>query len=330
MKLPTRRGFTLVELLVVIAIIGILVALLLPAVQAAREAARRMSCQNNLKQIALASLNYEDTYKMLPPGSTGPVRDETIGGIYVEGGGSPGFQNPYCDPSHGCGIPWGHFGWPAVILPFIEGTGLHDAIDFNRQAYAESIPENGSDRGPDGDPVNRLAATSMPAVFVCPSAHRVKPESEFKDYGINHDHDGTCCPERRHEYRNEHGGFSGVAFLRSNVQLKQITDGMSNTFMYLEFAHFGNHSWTDYDEGANQFFWVHHISQGYVTATEHNGNPTPPNSITRNHRGAHADHPGGIQAVMCDGHVVFITEHIDFDTYQALFSRDGGEVVELP
>ena len=328
MKLPTRRGFTLVELLVVIAIIGILVALLLPAVQAAREAARRMSCQNNLKQIALASLNYEDTYKMLPPGSTGPVVDQTVGGPFASSTGLryERFPPPFADPSVGNQVPWGHFSWAAVILPYIEGENLQDQIDFTRQAWANSIMENGTERGPDGDPVNKPAAESMPPYFACPSAHRVQPITEFKDYGMNHDHDGTCCPERVHNYEY----MSGVGFLRSNVKLAQITDGMSNTFMYLEFAHFGNHSWTDYDEGSNQFFWVHHTSQGYVTATEHNGNPTPPNSVTRNHRGSHSDHPGGVQVVMCDGHVTFVTDYIDFDTYQALFSRDGGEVVELP
>ena len=329
MSTSRRSAFTLVELLVVIAIIGILVALLLPAVQAAREAARRMSCQNNLKQMALATLVYEDTFKMLPPGSTGPVINQTAGGPFTSGF-NPGFPSGWTDPQHGSDLPWGHFGWPAVILPFIEGENLQDAIDFTKPAYARSIPEDGQERGPAGDPANEFAATNMPEYFACPSAHRVKPVNEFKDYGINYDHNGTCCPERMFNYEDDAGGFSGIGFLRSNVRLHQITDGTSNTFLFLEFAHFGNHSFTDYDEGANQFFFVHHISQGYVTCTEHDGTPTPPNSVTRNHRGAHSDHPGGIQAVMCDGHVVFVTNHIDFNTYQAMFSRDKGEVVTPP
>jgi prepilin-type N-terminal cleavage/methylation domain-containing protein len=104
-----RRGFTLVELLVVIAIIGILVALLLPAVQAAREAARRMSCSNNLKQISLGLHNYHDTYKTFPPDA-------------IWYGNPKGTQAASGDQRH--------FTWITLLLPFIEQAPLHDAIDF--------------------------------------------------------------------------------------------------------------------------------------------------------------------------------------------------------
>src|SRR5688500_207828 len=98
-----KAGFTLVELLVVIAIIGILVALLLPAVQAAREAARRMSCGNNLKQIALSLQNYHDTYKVFPPGGVG--------------------SNNLANPNYAT--------WSIFILPFMEQQNLHSRYDFN-------------------------------------------------------------------------------------------------------------------------------------------------------------------------------------------------------
>src|SRR5262249_16260521 len=113
-----RRGFTLIELLVVIAIIGVLIALLLPAVQAAREAARRAQCTNNLKQMALAAHNYDSANGSLPPGSSG-------GGMVA----NQSFTGVWRDPQRSC-CPWGHFGWAAQVLPFMEQTNLYNAINF--------------------------------------------------------------------------------------------------------------------------------------------------------------------------------------------------------
>ncbi len=310
-----HKGFTLVELLVVIAIIGILIALLLPAVQQAREAARRMRCSNNLKQMALGSANYENTFNQLHPGS--------IGGWDGDYAMAPGWRDP-----NSSGVPWGHFGWAAIILPFVEHQTLYDTIDFSVPAYAESIPEQSSwagssgERGPSGNVANSYAATHMPYLFVCPSAHRVKPATQFKDYGMNYGSLGACCPERSQKDMN------GVGFVHSAIKISDITDGTSTTFLFLESAHFGNHSWVPYDWGSNQFFWVHHVSQGYVTCQEHDGTPTPPNTTAWNHRGAHSDHPGGLQASFVDGHVSWISDDIDFQTYKYLFSRDGGEIVD--
>jgi prepilin-type N-terminal cleavage/methylation domain-containing protein len=295
-----NRGFTLVELLVVIAIIGILIALLLPAVQAAREAARRAECSNNLKQMSLAMHNYHDTLKSFCPGSFG----------------YPPPRWP-ADPGVGGNLPWGHFGWPAFLLPFMEQQNLHERINFDVPAYATRIPENNVDRGPAGDPANKFAAENMPPVFVCPSAHRVQPQTEQKDYGINGG-TGTCCPERN-------GPHDGVGWMNSAVTMAQIKDGTSNTFLFLEFGHFGNHSWVNYDRGANQFLWVHHVSQGYVVAAEHNGSPRPPNNTQWNGRAAHSDHPGGVQVALCDASVTFVSDHVDFAVYRATFSRSGAE-----
>ncbi len=110
----SRKAFTLVELLVVIAIIGVLVALLLPAVQAAREAARRSSCSNNLKQIGLAVHNHHDTFRQLPPGWTGPANDAE---------GAPGW------------------GWASHSLNFMEQKNLHDQITFT-SAVSDSVNQN--------------------------------------------------------------------------------------------------------------------------------------------------------------------------------------------
>jgi prepilin-type N-terminal cleavage/methylation domain-containing protein/prepilin-type processing-associated H-X9-DG protein len=314
-------GFTLIELLVVIAIIGILIALLLPAVQKVREAANRSSCQNNLKQISLAVHNYHDSYGRMPPGSFGPMNPD----------GS--FPRGWCDPMGGCGLPWGHFGWPAAILPYVEAENLYKTMDFSVPAYAESIPEqsdwaHNGERGPVRPNANTFAALNMPKIFVCPSAHRassnpahrVQPPTEFKDYGINGG-TGACCPERTQQ------GMDGVGFVNSKLNFAAITDGTSTTFLFLEFAHFGNHSWVPYDWGANQFFWIHHPSQGYVTSSEHDGSPRPPNDTHWNGRAAHSQHPSGVNASWVDGHVGWISNNIDFRTYRAMFSRASGEVV---
>ena len=130
MNTRQTRGFTLVELLVVIAIIGILIALLLPAVQAARESARRMTCTNNLAQLGLALHNYEAAHEFLPPGTVdneGPIRNEAVGQ---------------------------HMGWMAFVLPYVDEQLAFKHVDFDQGAYAE---ENA--------PVRNL---SMPR-FRCPS-----------------------------------------------------------------------------------------------------------------------------------------------------------------
>jgi prepilin-type N-terminal cleavage/methylation domain-containing protein len=306
------RAFTLVELLVVIAIIGILMGLLLPAVQSARESARRAQCANNLKQLSLAVKLYTTNLGMIPSGSTGKWN------------GNNSFPSGWSDPNSG-GLPWGHFSWSALILPYCEQQALYNRIDFSVPAYANDIVENsgwGPQRGPAGHPNNKFVSENTPPFFVCPSAHRIKPATDFKDYGINYG-TGACCPERTQD------GMNGVSFVRSGIKPAAIRDGLSNTFLLLEFAHFGNHSWVDYNKGTNQFIWVHHVSQGYVTCSEHDGSlnamPTPPNSNYYNHRGAHSDHTGGVQAAMCDGRVVWVSNHIDWLAYRSMFTRAGGE-----
>jgi type II secretory pathway pseudopilin PulG len=304
----------LIELLVVIAIVAVLIGLLLPAVQKVREAANRSACANNLHQMVLAAHLYVDARGALPPGSFGPMI------------GNNQFPAGWCDPVGGCGLPWGHFGWPAALLPYLEQDNLYKTMDFNVPAYSESIPEESAwsptgDRGPavvsfNGNPnPNITAANNMPRVFVCPSARRVKPATQFKDYGINGGTGSACCPERTS------AGMDGVAWVNSKVRLADIADGTSNTFLFLEFVHYGVHSWIPEGDGANQFFWVHHPSQGYAE-----GN-APPNNTGYNTRGPHSAHPGGVQAVMADGRLVWVGDHINDTVYKALFTRRGGEVV---
>jgi prepilin-type N-terminal cleavage/methylation domain-containing protein len=329
-----RSGFTLVELLVVIAIIGILIALLLPAVQAAREAARRSQCANNLKQLSLGALNFEDVRKVLPPGSAAGDYGEPAPAGQVDFAmiGDRNFIVPFRNPT-GNNTPWGTFSWSAYILPYIEQQALHESIDFHVPAYADFVHQtNPSMAGqgggnPAGNTANQRAANTMPPTFVCPSAHRVKPAHQFKDYGINAgtirnaaNTGGNCCPERRF------ANMDGVAFASSKTKLNDILDGTSLTFLFLEFAHFGRQSSTPNERGTNQFFWVDHSSQGYVACRDdQTGNPFPPNSGLNNNRGALSDHPNGVQATMVDGHLRFISDHISFSIYEALFTRKRGE-----
>lgn len=301
-----RIGFTLIELLVVIAIIGILVGLLLPSVQAAREAARRMQCSSHLKQIALAAHNYHSAFKILPPGSFGPHWNER-----------PEFKDP-----RGWNLPFGHFGWSAPLLPFVEQQKMYEALDLDKPAYAAFILERGVQLGPAGDTVNQQVATNMPAVFSCPSVPPVYRAGHFKDYAINGG-TGRCCPER---VRDQHR-MNGIGYWDSKTKFRGISDGLAHTFLFLEFAHTGNHSWALEGEGANHFLFVHHISQGYVTSREHNGFPFPPNTTRFNARATHSLHPSGIMASWADGSVDFISDHIDFELYDQMFTREGHEVV---
>jgi len=297
----------------------VLVALLLPAVQAAREASRRSTCANNMRQFGLAAHNYEGTFKVLPPGSTG--------GGYVN---VNSFAAPWADPQRSC-CPWGHFSWSAIILPFVEQQTLYDSINFSRLAYASSLMEhaNGaqavtsiSDRGPAGDPVNELAAKTMPKIFMCPSARPVVGlRKEQKDYGINGGA-GGCCPERNN---GVNATLNGVASAINGVRLAEITDGTSNTFLFLEAAHFKNQSWLPALKGSNPFLWVHHASQGYVQV-QSGSILSPPNDTQWNTRAAASSHPGGVQATMGDGRVIFVTNHVDFfNIYQPTYTRNGGE-----
>lgn len=151
-RLIRGRGFTLVELLVVIAIIGILVGLLLPAVQAAREAARRMQCSNNFKQLGLAMHNYASAHRVMPPGC-----------VYVW---------PLAPaPDLNLGIQQGNWSWGALILPYIEQTSLYNTIGVSNLSMAQSmdIPAN-------------LAAmkTSIPSFRCCGNSGYTWCETELR------------------------------------------------------------------------------------------------------------------------------------------------------
>jgi prepilin-type N-terminal cleavage/methylation domain-containing protein len=323
-----RTAFTLVELLVVIAIIGVLVSLLLPAVQTAREAARRSQCTNNLRQFALGALNYEGTFRVLPPGSTG------------QGYLSPGSfaAGPWRDPARAC-CPWGHFGWSAILLPYVEQANLYAQINFDVLAFTPELYGHNNDGGHTvetniGSPLNAPAAQSQPKLFICPSSRRTRSPQAYKDYamnggagyqiGANGVRAGVCCPERRKDDIP-----SGVAYFNSNLRLAEVTDGLSNTFFFLEKSHSLNHVWCGDKVGCNPFFFVFHGTVGYVQSDNDVGAsgypPAPPNDFTSQARGPGGFHPGGVMTVLSDGHTMFLSDNVDFATYRAYFTRGNGE-----
>jgi prepilin-type N-terminal cleavage/methylation domain-containing protein/prepilin-type processing-associated H-X9-DG protein len=325
-----RSAFTLVELLVVIAIIGVLVALLLPAVHAAREAARRSQCTNSLRQFSLAALNYEDTFKNMPPGSFGggwaPPNTMTV----PAGGPWRGTYQTCC--------PNGHYSWSALILPFIEQKSLYDNINFNLPAFTDELFQ-GNSLTPitnQGDPSNALASRSQPKIFVCPSSKKTKPTSQYKDYAMNGGtgyvlstsgvRSGHCCPGRRNDQT-----MDGAGHVFSNLRLAEFTDGTSNTFLFTEKASSLRQSSCPENTGCNHFHFVLHTDGGYVTSDNDlsaNGfPPQPPNDISLNNRAAGGFHPGGIMVSMADGHTVFVSNNVDFATYRAYFTRGLGEAV---
>ncbi|QDV54909.1 DUF1559 domain-containing protein [Rosistilla oblonga] len=301
-----RMGFTLVELLVVIAIIGILVGLLLPAVQAAREAARRMQCTNNQKQLGIALHNYHDTHRTFPFGN---------GGTKSLSGG-PGYSAV------------------SLMLPFMEQTPLYDSINFslpltdpfNDTARLAEVagflcPSDRENPQPQtGGAINYMGNKGSLHLWNDPSQTGIfLSDKSFRFRDIT---DGTSNTSAFSE-RLLTDGNNGVSDLRSDVFLGTGDPATPDEAIQMCYA-------TDATNLANQF-------PLFMGAPWINGQHTYTHVDVPNRRScgffptkatmpASSRHPGGANSGLCDGSVRFISENIDRTLWRAIGTRSGGEI----
>lgn len=352
-----RPGFTLVELLVVIAIIGILVALLLPAIQSAREAARRSQCQNNLKQIGLGFLNHESTQKFYPTGGWG---FDWVGDA---------------DRGFGASQPGG---WIFSILPYIEEQQVFDIgkgiaptnpaqLNAKRQANSKAIatvvsafncPTRRVSKlygnwccnavNSDGGEVARLGGTSRTdyAANFGDSSHCAGTSSKGSPCPCIVFPQSTSPPTVR---AVDLGTFNmwpdtslvtGIVFVRSEVKVAQITDGTSHTFAvgekYLSPDFYESDVANASDPGDD---WNMYVGQQddvvrtthYQPAVSFESAPAQdrPGYNVRTHWRFGSAHPGGFHMAMCDGSVHSLSYDIDIEIHRRLGNRLDGEAVSL-
>lgn len=300
-----RHGMTLIELLVVLANLAVLIGLLLPAVQRVREAASRIKCQNNLKQLGLALLNFHDTHSKFPPaGAQGPLPEAGITKANV------------------------YHGWAAFILCDIEQDNLAKLYHWDLWS---------------GDPRNQEVVATPLKIFQCPSTPEQDRYMTFGvfqnngkgacgDYAATQSVDpilvvkGLLAPPP--------ADYQGVLELNRMTRMTDITDGTSNTILLTEDAGrprlwrtgrpladqtvLGG-PWQGYNSGI--------ILQG--STPDGTGRPGPCAIDCSNDREVYSFHSGGANAVFADGHVQFLPATVSISTLAALVTRAGGEVACL-
>lgn len=289
-----KGGFTLVELLVVIAIIGILIGMLLPAVQQVREAARRTECANKVRQQSLAVMNFESARMRFPAGWTVANRNQNEL--------LPGWS------------------WAAELLPFVEQANLAGQIDF---------------RSPILDPANASFSTEVLEIHLCPSdpgaelANFAEAVAEPVGSGSGNRNDTSSSGDELLLARSNYSGVfgniedaedpfrgNGVFFGNSRIGFRDIRDGSSNTLMISERrSDFGAVTWTGVVEGVAEPF------ARILGATDRT-----PNNSGQGLQDFRSFHAGGINAGIADGSTRFISDDISVNVFQAIGTRNGGEV----
>jgi prepilin-type N-terminal cleavage/methylation domain-containing protein len=326
-----RRGFTLVELLVVIAIIGVLVALLLPAVQAAREAARRSSCSNKIRQLAIALHNHHDTHSKLPPGAQGAVLPQpNLTGTTAT---FPGTS------------------WIVFSLPFFEQQPLYDLYRFD---LAYNSVENGTTVGPKVVPTLYCPSGPDPKRYLDPNTNvNTNPSTHY--YGVmgpGGPTDNFTIVVNGATYTYRYGGSggngawsfhgmlshyqdtAGSISTQRIIRFADVLDGTTNTFMLGEISvHLPTTIPGTTTAQPNQYrTWIRGNNGGSgttknvrypINSTFYNG------SNNFNEISFGSQHPGGAQFAMGDASVRFIPQTIDLTVYQASASMNGGEMVSL-
>ena len=278
-----RGGFTLVELLVVVGAIAVLIALLLPAVQQAREAARRSQCKNNLKQLGLAVHNYHDTHRCFPPEMISPP--------------APASMN----------FSWG---WGAIILPYVEQPGLYGQL---RPGHGP-LP-NATTTYPGGD-----ALLQQPlAVMICPSDTGAATNPYYSaPSGANNGYAKAnyVCNQQVMPYPRSSSTFS----YPPGLNFAHVTDGTTNTFLFAERAlrldpqarrsvGAGFHGMSNRGDSQLSFHAVHPINTWCDTCTS-TTNATSGDATYRKRFSITSEHAGGAQFAMVDGSVRFVNENI--------------------